>query len=89
MASYDSRESYQLGLVDHLYLMNFFRTILDYRNRINENARIQKQWVKEQKDEKEQINNHLANEEAQYAAQTEAMTRMRGLLEDEMTMRKN
>ena len=89
MAIYGSRESYQLGQVDHSYLMNFFRTILDYRNRLNENARIQKQWVREQKDEKEAINNHLANEDAQYAAQTDAMTRMRGLLEDEMTSKKN
>lgn len=88
MAIYDSRESYQLGLVDHLYLMNFFRTILDYRNRINENARIQKQWVKEQTAEKEAIANNNTVEDAQYAAQTEAITRMRGLLEDEMTSKK-
>lgn len=64
MAINGSRESYQLGLVDHLYLMNFFRTFLDYRNRLNENARIQKEWVKQQKDEKEAITNHLAAEDA-------------------------
>lgn len=63
-AIFDSRESYQLGLVDQIYLMNFFRTILDYRNRINENARIQKQWVKEQSNEKEMIKNNLTAEDA-------------------------
>jgi hypothetical protein len=45
--------------------------------------------VNSQKSEKEGINNSLKDEEAMYAQQTEAITRMRGLLEDEMTMKKN
>ena len=68
MAFYDNRESYHLGLVDHFLLMNLFRTILDYRNRLNENSKIQKSWVKEQTAEKEAIKNHLSAEDAQYAA---------------------
>ena len=88
MAFYDNRESYHLGLVYHFLLMNFFRTILDYRNRLNENSKIQKAWVKEQNAEKEAIQNHMSAEDAQYAAQVDAMTRMRGLLEDEMTAKK-
>jgi len=63
-------------------------SFIDYRNRMNQNARIQKQWVSDQTAEKEQINNCLKNEEAEYAAQTDNITRMRGMLEDEMTMRK-
>lgn len=55
---------------------------------MGQNARIQKQWVAEQTSEKEAIANCLKNEEAQYAAQTDNITRMRGMLEDEMTMRK-
>jgi hypothetical protein len=53
------------------------------------NNSVQKQWVHEQISEKEDINNSLKNEEAAYAQQTEAITRMRGLLEDEMTDKKN
>ena len=34
------------------------------------------------------IAEHEASEDAQYANQTEAITRMRGMLEDEMTIRK-
>lgn len=64
MATNDSIKSYQLGLVFNYHFVNFFRTILDYRNRLNENARIQKQWVKEQVAEKEAINNHSSAEEA-------------------------
>lgn len=64
MATNDSIKSYQLGLVFNYLFVNFFRTILDYRNRLNENARIQKQWVKEQVAEKEAINNHSSAEEA-------------------------
>lgn len=39
-------------------------SFIDYRNRMNQNARIQKQWVADQTAEKEQIQNCLKNEEA-------------------------
>ena len=61
----------------------------DYRNRINLNNSIQKDWVHEQVAEKESISQSLKDEEAAYAQQTEAITRMRGVLEDEMTQKKN
>lgn len=40
---------------------------IDFRNRKGQDARIQKQWVKEQIDEKEAIKNHLAQEDVDYA----------------------
>ena len=42
-------------------------SFVDYRNRMNENARIQKDWANQQVAEKEAIANHEASEEAQYA----------------------
>ena len=62
---------------------------IDYRNRINLNNSVQKEWVHQQVSEKESIKQSLTDEEAMYAQQTEAITRMRGLLEDEMTDKKN
>ena len=56
---------------------------------MNLNNSIQKEWVHEQISEKEGINQSLKDEEHAYAQQTEAITRMRGLLEDEMTDKKN
>lgn len=50
---------------------------------------MQKEWVQEQISEKEGISDSLKTEEQMYAEQTEAITRMRGLLEDEMTAKKN
>jgi hypothetical protein len=44
--------------------------------------------VKEQTREHEQDAANLAKEESHYSQQTEAITRMRGILEDEGTMKK-
>lgn len=52
------------------------------------NASIQKDWIKEQVREHQWLNDNNKREESEYAAQTEAITRMRGMLEDESTMKK-
>ena len=61
---------------------------LNYRDRINTHAALQKQWVKEQTREHEQDAANTAQEESHYSQQTEAITWMRGILEDENTMMK-
>lgn len=53
------------------------------------NAALQKEWVKEQKREHQWEVQNQAQEESEYAAQTEAITRARGMMEDDVTMRKN
>lgn len=56
---------------------------------MNQNAALQKEWVKQQKRE-HQLNNHNEMiEEKEYAEQTETINRMRGMLEDEATIKKN
>lgn len=59
-----------------------------YRNRQVNHASIQKEWVKQQKREHEWNASNEAKEESEWAAQTESITRMRGMLEDEATMKK-
>ena len=76
-------------VVFHMKNLTIFSFLIDYRNRVNFNNSIQKDWVQDQKSEKEGIHQSLKDEEAAYAQQTEAITRMRGLLEDEMTDKKN
>ena len=51
-------------------------------------ASLQKDWASQQVAEKEALSSAGLNEAAEYAAQTEATTRMRGMLEDEMSSRK-
>jgi hypothetical protein len=53
------------------------------------NAALQKEWVKEQTREHQWEKQNIAREESEYAAQTEAITRARGMMEDDVTMRKN
>jgi len=62
--------------------------ITAFRNRKQQDASIQKEWIKEQKREHQWINDNEKREEKEYAEQTENLTRMRGMLEDEMTMKK-
>jgi len=45
-------------------------------------------WVQTQNREMNEENSRLKQEEADYAAQTDAVTRMRGMLEDEATLKK-
>ena len=52
------------------------------------NAQNQKDWADQQKREKNHANAQEAEDERQYALQTEAITRMRGMLEDEASMKK-
>ena len=59
-----------------------------YRARVQEFQSIQKEWIKEQSREHEFENNRSNREESEYAEQTDNITRMRGMLEDEMTMKK-
>jgi hypothetical protein len=66
-------------------LINF----VDYRSRIQTNAALQKEWVKEQKREHQWEAENQKQEESEYAAQTDALTRARGMMEDDVTMRKN
>lgn len=49
----------------------------------------QKQWCEEQKNELAAHKKNEADEEKAYADQTEAITRMRGMLEDESTNKRN
>ena len=53
------------------------------------NAALQKEWVKEQKREHQWEAENVKQEESEYAAQTDAITRARGMMEDDITMRKN
>ena len=53
-----------------------------------ENQTIQKQWISEQRNEHEANAENEAREAREYANQTDNITRMRGMLEDEMTMKK-
>ena len=50
---------------------------------------MQKEWIQEQKRELAYQNQRNAQEESEYAAQTEYITRMRGMMEDDATARKN
>ena len=63
--------------------------VVDYRQRIEKNAALQKEWVKEQKREHQWEVENVAREESEYASQTDAITRARGMMEDDITMRKN
>jgi hypothetical protein len=63
--------------------------LLDYRTRIQTNAAMQKEWVKEQKREHQYDAENQKQEEFEYAAQTDMITRARGMMEDDNTMRKN
>lgn len=49
---------------------------------------MQKDWIKQQKREHQWIAENEARENKEYADQTDAVTRMRGMLEDDMTMKK-
>ena len=52
------------------------------------NAQIQKEWIKEQVREHQWNAENEKKEESEYSSQTEAITRMRGMLEDEATHKK-
>jgi len=53
-----------------------------------QNMATQKEWIEQQKREhRDQADRDRAEENA-YAQQTDAITRMRGMLEDEATMKK-
>ena len=69
-------------------VLHFIETIIDYRSRVQGNASLQKEWIKEQKREHQWEAENLKAEESAYAAQTEAITRARGMMEDDMTMKK-
>lgn len=47
------------------------------------NAQNQREWIEQQKREHKFNQDHERADEAAYAAQTDAITRMRGMLEDE------
>jgi hypothetical protein len=50
---------------------------------------MQKEWVKEQTREHQYDAENQKQEEFEYAAQTDMITRARGMMEDDNTMRKN
>ena len=60
----------------------------DYRQRVTNNAKMQKEWVKEQIREHQWQDQLNKKEGVNYADQTDTITRMRGMMEDDMTMRK-
>jgi len=49
---------------------------------------MQKEWIREQKRELSYHNQREAQEESEYATQTDNITRMRGMMEDDATVRK-
>jgi len=53
-----------------------------------QNMATQKEWIEQQKREHRDQADRDRNEEQAYAQQTDAITRMRGMLEDEATMKK-
>lgn len=53
-----------------------------------QNRETQKEWIEQQKREHREEKDRNCEEEKAYADQTEAITRMRGMLEDEATMKK-
>lgn len=61
---------------------------LNYRTRINTNNQMQKEWIKEQQRELSYHQQRERQEESEYATQTENITRMRGMMEDDATLRK-
>mmetsp|Transcript_33295 Transcript_33295/g.51045 ORF Transcript_33295/g.51045 Transcript_33295/m.51045 type:complete len:93 (+) Transcript_33295:30-308(+) len=61
---------------------------LNFRQRMGTNANMQKEWVKEQVREHKWQDQLNKKEDCAYAEQTDAITRMRGMMEDDMTMRK-
>lgn len=50
------------------------------------NAGLQKEWIKEQKREHQWEAENLKQEASEYAAQTDAITRARGMMEDDKSM---
>lgn len=74
-------------LSKHPYYLNLL--FIDYRQRVDGNAALQKEWVKEQKREHQWEVQNQVREESEYAAQTDAITRARGMMEDDVTLRKN
>lgn len=61
---------------------------LNYRTRIDTNNQMQKEWIKEQQRELSYHQQRERQEESEYATQTENITRMRGMMEDDATVRK-
>ena len=59
-----------------------------FHKRKAEDAATQKNWADSQKREMNEERSRQAAEDSNYAAQTDAITRMRGLLEDEATAKK-
>lgn len=69
-------------------ILSIFVNFLDYRTRIDTNNQMQKEWIREQKRELSYHNQREAQEESEYATQTDNITRMRGMMEDDATVRK-
>lgn len=61
---------------------------LVYHQRMEVNAQNQKDWADQQAREKRFIAEQNRLEEEAFAQQTEAITRMRGMLEDENTQKR-
>jgi len=55
---------------------------------VQTNSSLQKEWIKEQKREHQWDAENLKSEESAYAAQTDVITRARGMMEDDMSMKK-
>ena len=62
--------------------------ILVYHERMALNAKNQREWADQQKREMDQAREQQRQEDRAYAAQTDAITRMRGMLEDENTQKR-
>ena len=69
-------------------ILSYFVNFLDYRTRINTNNQMQKEWIKEQQRELSYHQQRERQEESEYVTQTENITRMRGMMEDDATLRK-
>ena len=64
------------------------RCLLVYHDRMALNAKNLKDWSDQKTREMNQERDQQAREDAAYAAQTDAITRMRGMLEDENTQKR-
>ena len=87
LAADNSKEKTWVSITACSLLTNI--SIIAYRVRQGQHQTLQKEWIKEQKRENQWIQQNNEREEKEYAEQTDNLTRMRGMLEDDMADKKN
>ena len=86
--TYQDADSSKVKIFVSIFTLMLICFAIAHRERMNQNTSIQKEWIKEQKREHQWNNDNENRENSEYAEQTDNLTRMRGMLEDEMTMKK-